>query len=907
VEFRKKTGTFESSIPGSGLLVYRIDTSVGDGNADGPPDEVYIYRPGGTTTVNGTVNSANFSTEVGRTRINSSTNPAPFLQDGSAGNLYLCEIGSSAGSTISFRKGLPFVDFTVNPYVQGFDATVFPPDGWAHQAVSGTYAFERVTSGTNPGCSTQSGAGMLRYNSDIAPAGAAAFIASPRLACTDTATYNYTFSFWMYRDGNQGSLADRVEVYLNSSQDLNGSPTLLGTINRYKNFSPIAVTGWRQYSFILPLSAAGNYYGVLKAISEGGYNIFIDNVQIEKSLAPPLAAINPSPANLSTDIILSQVLSWQSGGGTISGYKLYLGTDNPPTNMENGTNLGMVTSYTRSGGWNYATPYYWKIVPTNAGGDADGCSIWSFTTMADSRITALPHQENFDVPTAPSLPTGWTSVVNSTSTYAYARSYVSTTYAVSAPNCIQLSNSSDIAADLRLVSPEILVPVNSIKFSFSARAGSSDYTLLVGTMNSPTGTFNQLSALTLSTTQTSYSISLGNYLGSDRYIAIKHGLGSTYRSIYLDNLLFDTLLANDLMVNSLEGFGIGVVGDTLNYQVSITNNGSQTQASYLVHLMANGNPVPLTSVQVSNPLLTDQTALHTLTWMPTISQDSAVYAKVVLASDANSANDSSDPIAATVYPADIYLPVTEDITLSPTANTLPCNFYWKNSVSETIYLAEELKMASGNIEGIVLFNNFVESLASKPIMIWMQNTSAVNLSSSWLPYEGYTLVFDGTIDFPLGKNAITIPLATAFAYSGENLALRCNRPMDTAYFSTNNHFYYSESTLHPSRSRELHSDTVTYDPTLLTDTGNLSNNIPITAFVISDAALATPIVQCNQNGTNLQLTWNAVLGAHSYQIYSTDNPLSWPDTPVALVSGTSYTCTTYERRFFKIVASSLSQ
>ena len=46
LEFRKKTGTFESSVPGSGMLIYRINPAY-DGNADGPPDEVYLFRPGG--------------------------------------------------------------------------------------------------------------------------------------------------------------------------------------------------------------------------------------------------------------------------------------------------------------------------------------------------------------------------------------------------------------------------------------------------------------------------------------------------------------------------------------------------------------------------------------------------------------------------------------------------------------------------------------------------------------------------------------------------------------------------------------------------------------------------------------------------------------------------------------------
>ncbi|HPT72822.1 MAG TPA: M6 family metalloprotease domain-containing protein, partial [Candidatus Cloacimonadota bacterium] len=101
LEYRKKTGTFESSLPGSGLLVYRINTAA-SGNADGPPDEVYVYRPNGTTTVNGDVSSAYFSVEAGRTLINNYTNPKPYLYDDSNGNLNLTNIGSSAGNSITF-------------------------------------------------------------------------------------------------------------------------------------------------------------------------------------------------------------------------------------------------------------------------------------------------------------------------------------------------------------------------------------------------------------------------------------------------------------------------------------------------------------------------------------------------------------------------------------------------------------------------------------------------------------------------------------------------------------------------------------------------------------------------------------------------------------------------------------
>ena len=66
-------------LPGEGLLVWRINNSA-NGIDQGPPDEVYVYRVGGTTTINGTVNSANFSIETGRTEMNDNTSPNSFLR-----------------------------------------------------------------------------------------------------------------------------------------------------------------------------------------------------------------------------------------------------------------------------------------------------------------------------------------------------------------------------------------------------------------------------------------------------------------------------------------------------------------------------------------------------------------------------------------------------------------------------------------------------------------------------------------------------------------------------------------------------------------------------------------------------------------------------------------------------------
>jgi hypothetical protein len=104
LEYRKREGRYENSVPGSGLVIYRINPGAGNGNAGGPPDEVYVYRPGGTLSNKGSVTSAAMSAP-GRTVINDKTDPGCFLWNGGAGGpggLDLFNI-SAPGDSITFE------------------------------------------------------------------------------------------------------------------------------------------------------------------------------------------------------------------------------------------------------------------------------------------------------------------------------------------------------------------------------------------------------------------------------------------------------------------------------------------------------------------------------------------------------------------------------------------------------------------------------------------------------------------------------------------------------------------------------------------------------------------------------------------------------------------------------------
>ncbi|MDD4231763.1 MAG: choice-of-anchor D domain-containing protein [Candidatus Cloacimonetes bacterium] len=110
----------------------------------------------------------------------------------------------------------------------------------------------------------------------------------------------------------------------------------------------------------------------------------------------------PSPANLiapedgSTLSSPVVTLSWSSGGGLPTGYKLFLGTTNPPEFFED---LGSMLNYYPQN-LPFSTTHYWQIVPYNQHGDASDCPVWSFTTMDDPVVHDLPWYDGFETANA---------------------------------------------------------------------------------------------------------------------------------------------------------------------------------------------------------------------------------------------------------------------------------------------------------------------------------------------------------------------------------------------------------------------------------------------------------------------------------------------------------------------------
>ncbi|MBT7043844.1 MAG: M6 family metalloprotease domain-containing protein, partial [Gammaproteobacteria bacterium] len=106
VEYRRKTGYDANlfSTYDEGLLVYRVNTLF-EGNAGGPPDELYVLRPEVTdTTLNGYWPDAALSADQNRTILNDNSDPLPILSDSTVTSLSIYDVGL-VGDSIEFKVG----------------------------------------------------------------------------------------------------------------------------------------------------------------------------------------------------------------------------------------------------------------------------------------------------------------------------------------------------------------------------------------------------------------------------------------------------------------------------------------------------------------------------------------------------------------------------------------------------------------------------------------------------------------------------------------------------------------------------------------------------------------------------------------------------------------------------------
>ncbi len=109
----------------------------------------------------------------------------------------------------------------------------------------------------------------------------------------------------------------------------------------------------------------------------------------------PPAASPVIPLDTASNIEVNTDLRWLHNGGQPDYYRVFIGTNNPPSDVVAGEDV-YANTFDIAGYLNYGTTYYWRIIPHNSYGFAQDCPIWSFTTRSDPTIYTFPWTESFD-------------------------------------------------------------------------------------------------------------------------------------------------------------------------------------------------------------------------------------------------------------------------------------------------------------------------------------------------------------------------------------------------------------------------------------------------------------------------------------------------------------------------------
>ena len=182
--------------------------------------------------------------------------------------------------------------------------------------------------------------------------------------------------------------------------------------------------------------------------------------------------------------------------------------------------------------------------------------------------------ENFDACVVPALPPKWSSIVQSTNTYAVVQTYSSATYAHSGIQSVKIYNSTDVAAELLLITPGLDSGTLGGKLKFWARSGSTQ-NCIIGTITNPTDptTFVPIETFEVTTTyqQFTYDVNLAKGTG---YIAWKHALDGSSDTNYIDDVEWFQILPYNVTLNQLTPDATIIEGDSYNYFMEIDNIGS---------------------------------------------------------------------------------------------------------------------------------------------------------------------------------------------------------------------------------------------------------------------------------------------------------------------------------------------
>jgi len=272
---------------------------------------------------------------------------------------------------------LAFVSKGYAQFPQGFEGTTFPPAGWASFIGTNGLGTAQNWKLTNNASYVSSGtkAAYVRWESGTGGINED-WLVTPQFTVTAPNVLLAFFETQAY-DADYGT-EYTIRVSTTSQTDI-ASFTTIDT----KTEGDLSVLSPVQRAVDLSAYVGQSIYVAFVMAQDDGDNWGIDDVSLESNVAAPDCATLTYPADTATDLPVGTTVTftWDAPttGGAPTSYDFYAGTAEPLTAAD------LVGNFTTTSADltipAFSTTYYWMVVPKNIGGQAIGCTDFSFTSQ----------------------------------------------------------------------------------------------------------------------------------------------------------------------------------------------------------------------------------------------------------------------------------------------------------------------------------------------------------------------------------------------------------------------------------------------------------------------------------------------------------------------------------------------
>lgn len=467
-------------------------------------------------------------------------------------------VGNASSSTTA---SVDAVDYA---YVaKDFQATATSPALTYGLPVSGQFM---SVVGTTPGLTYQ----LASYNSSNA-------LKLNAVSDSGTLTFNTpTAAFNLYFLATGGSGSGVVSAVVNFTDGTNQTFTSLSVGDWYDqtNFAIQGIGRIKITTNALEDGGGTNprIYQIPLAISATNQSKTVQNITFSKTSGTGFinifgvsanrftTCLAPTAVTASAVTVSSATLTWTAPATVPTNYDIYYTSSTVAPNSSTAPTASGVTGLTANitSGIAPMTKYHvW--IRSNCGGSVGEWAYGTTFTTPCSTFT-VPYSENFDTTSI-----GSSSNTNAPMCWSYLETsgfagygYVTNSNSNSPTNSYYLSNTSASTGNQMLVSPQTVALSDGTKRVKFYAKGSANYTLQVGTLTNPSdpSTFVSFNTTTITANHAQYTVNIPS--GGGSYLAFRHNLGGTYRTIYLDDITVEAI------PSCLEPVSLAVTGQTMN-------------------------------------------------------------------------------------------------------------------------------------------------------------------------------------------------------------------------------------------------------------------------------------------------------------------------------------------------------